>query len=549
MNEAKAGDSLPELTQRQLQILKLLQAGKVNKEVAEELGIGLGTVKQHIVAIFKKLNVTNRAMAASQGMEIFQNQETRNNTLTVNMLACRPCVVLSMALPADCQSVAAKLMYGTLATLASNNEAVFLARNGNAGDLIFGIQQVTEYDIALALQAARSVYEDLATTFPESATQLRGSITAGIAFASMHRFGGWTGEAIASSAIASARDLLNTVAPGQFLFDNTARELLELFGLGATQDIPALMPFTELKNLYWTGTRRAYHLVGRVSEMAHLFATLHESAKKQGKLVILQGEMGMGKSSLCDAIAKLCLQQNGTVSYYRKLPARLGDQLFDTTRLVQCNIDEIVTRLRTAPEQHPSLLIVDDYPLLPAEQQEALLSATPEAIRHGHMVIFSGRKWLRNTPELPTQVISLRRLNAQSTQELVRNALGKDAVKERASKVQRITTQSAGVPLFAVELARHHEEERLTLPLRVAINARLDSLHLDQRLLREVAKNNAGTSLGEVVSALQESTEALQPQIERAIASGVLTSSSDGWLSFTHPLLRQAIDNLIVEQA
>lgn len=549
MNDLKSGDPLPELTQRQLQILKLLQAGKVNKEVAEELGIGLGTVKQHIVAIFKKLNVKNRAMAASQGMEIFQNQEARNNTLTVNMLACRPCVVLSMALPADCQAVATKLMYGSLAALASNNEAVFLARNGNAGDLIFGVQQVTEYDIALALQAARLVYEDIAAGFPDAATQLRGSITAGIAYASMHRFGGWTGEAIASSAIASARDLLNTVAPGQFLFDATARELLELFGLGATQDIPSLMPFANLKNLYWTGTRRPYHLVGRVSEMAQLFAALHESAKQQGKLIILQGEMGMGKSSLCDAIARLCQQQNGTVAYYRKLPARLGEQLFDTAKAAQCSVDEIIARLRTPPAQFPSLLIVDDYPLLATEQQEALFAAAGDAVRHGQMVIFSGRKWLRSSPVQPAQVISLRRLNAQSTQELVRNALGKDAVKERASKVQRITTQSAGVPLFAVELARHHDEERLTLPLRVAINARLDSLHLDQRLLREVAKNSVGANLNEVAAALQENIEGLQPQVERAIASGVLTGSPEGWLSFSHPLLRQAIDNLIVEQS
>ncbi|CAG0983112.1 partial Putative HTH-type transcriptional regulator YhjB, partial [Rhodocyclaceae bacterium] len=50
----------PVLTGRQRQILELLRAGKVNKEIANELGIGLGTVKQHVVAIFKKLKVRNR---------------------------------------------------------------------------------------------------------------------------------------------------------------------------------------------------------------------------------------------------------------------------------------------------------------------------------------------------------------------------------------------------------------------------------------------------------------------------------------------------------
>jgi DNA-binding CsgD family transcriptional regulator len=138
MNGVMQDAQQPELSQRQLQILKLLQAGKVNKEVAQELGIGLGTVKQHLVAIFKKMKVSNRAMAASQGMEIFHEQESRSATLPkVDLLECRPCVVLSIALPSEASHMAVKLMYGSLAAMASANDAVFLARNGNAGDVVF----------------------------------------------------------------------------------------------------------------------------------------------------------------------------------------------------------------------------------------------------------------------------------------------------------------------------------------------------------------------------------------------------------------------------
>ena len=553
MNGSMQGAQQPELSQRQHQILKLLQAGKVNKEVAHELGIGLGTVKQHIVAIFKKLNVSNRAMAASQGMGIFHEQESRSATVPMaDLLECRPCVVLSIALPQDASHTAVKLMYGSLAAMASSSDAVFLARNGNAGEVIFGIQRVTEYDLAIALQTARAVYDDLLAMDAQIAQKLRGCMTAGVAFASMKRFGGWTGEVIASVAIASARELLNDVPPGGFLFDSTALDLIELFGVGGTLEIAPTMLLQELKNLHWTGSRRAYHLVGRDAELTRLYAALTEAAKGNGKLILVEGEMGMGKSRLCDAISKLCLKQEGKVSFCRSLPSVLGKCLYDTVSGTECSAEQVAALLRAKPVCFPELIVVDDFHLLAKEQQSLLSAAGAEAIGNGKLVIFSGRRGMRENTGHPTEAntietISLRRLPAQAIQVLVRNALGKGAIKGRASKVQRITSAAAGVPLFAVELARHHQTEQLALPLRVAINARLDSLHLDRNLLREVAKNSVGANLQEVAAALGENIETLRPQMERTVAAGVLSCSAEGWLSFNHPLLRRVIDNLVME--
>lgn len=542
-------NSLPaELSPRQHQILKLLQAGKVNKEVAQELGIGLGTVKQHLVAIFKKLNVSNRAMAATQAMEMFHEHESRTTTFPMSdLLECRPCVVLSVALPQQASPLALKLMYGSLASAASLNDAVFLARNGNACDLIFGIQRVSEYDLAIALQAARSVYDDLLEFDRAEADTLHGCMTAGIAFASMKRFGGWTGEAIASSAIASARELLGDVSAGQFLFDTSALDLIELFGIGGAQPVLPSMLFNELRNVHWTGARRAYHLVGRVNEIASLYGALTESGKGNGKLAFVEGEMGMGKSSLCNEIAKLCIQQNGSVMFCRCLPSILGKHLYDTTHGTEFNVDEVATLLYSKPEHLPDLAVIDDFHLLSKEQQLLLSNAAKQAVDNGKLVIFSGRRWVVDSDNIPSKVIVLRRLTSQAIQTLVRNALGKGTVKERASTVQRISTAASGVPLFAVELARHHETELLTLPLRVAVNARLDSLHLDRSLLREVAKTAAGCSLEEVATRLGEALESLQPNMQRAVAAGVLNCSTENWLSFTHPLLRRAMHNLDVE--
>ncbi|WP_233171973.1 response regulator transcription factor [Dyella sp. ASV21] len=65
---AAANDSLEErlrklLTERQIDVLRLLSQGKPNKLIARDLGISEGTVKIHLAAIFRALNVRNRVEA------------------------------------------------------------------------------------------------------------------------------------------------------------------------------------------------------------------------------------------------------------------------------------------------------------------------------------------------------------------------------------------------------------------------------------------------------------------------------------------------------
>ena len=63
------GTSLFGLTPRQLEVLKVLMQGKSNKEIALELSLSEVTVKVHISAIFKSLNVSNRL----QAIQLVQN--------------------------------------------------------------------------------------------------------------------------------------------------------------------------------------------------------------------------------------------------------------------------------------------------------------------------------------------------------------------------------------------------------------------------------------------------------------------------------------------
>lgn len=52
------------LTPRELQVVALLRQGRINKEIAHELGIMEDTVKKHLQSVFAKLGVRRRALVA-----------------------------------------------------------------------------------------------------------------------------------------------------------------------------------------------------------------------------------------------------------------------------------------------------------------------------------------------------------------------------------------------------------------------------------------------------------------------------------------------------
>lgn len=59
----------PALTVRQIEVLKRLSDGHSNKKIARDLSVSEKTVKAHVTAIFKALNVVNRSQAAVAGRE------------------------------------------------------------------------------------------------------------------------------------------------------------------------------------------------------------------------------------------------------------------------------------------------------------------------------------------------------------------------------------------------------------------------------------------------------------------------------------------------
>jgi two-component system nitrate/nitrite response regulator NarL len=61
----KLGVQEEPLSQRQLEITKLVLKGLSNKEISKKLNITEGTTRQHLVKIFKKLNVQTRLQLAA----------------------------------------------------------------------------------------------------------------------------------------------------------------------------------------------------------------------------------------------------------------------------------------------------------------------------------------------------------------------------------------------------------------------------------------------------------------------------------------------------
>jgi DNA-binding NarL/FixJ family response regulator len=62
-------ESRPALSEREIEILKLIAHGLKNKAIAEELKISENTVKYHLKHILQKLNLKNRAEAAAYSVQ------------------------------------------------------------------------------------------------------------------------------------------------------------------------------------------------------------------------------------------------------------------------------------------------------------------------------------------------------------------------------------------------------------------------------------------------------------------------------------------------
>ncbi|MGD1994036.1 MAG: response regulator transcription factor [Anaerolineae bacterium] len=63
------GESFAGLTDQEMRVLARVSEGKTNREIAQAMFLGEGTVRNYVSSILRKLNLTNRAEAAAYAVE------------------------------------------------------------------------------------------------------------------------------------------------------------------------------------------------------------------------------------------------------------------------------------------------------------------------------------------------------------------------------------------------------------------------------------------------------------------------------------------------
>jgi len=70
VREVRAPESPEALTKREIEVLRLIAAGRANKEIARELEVAEQTIKAHVSSILGKLGVQSRTQAALHAFRI-----------------------------------------------------------------------------------------------------------------------------------------------------------------------------------------------------------------------------------------------------------------------------------------------------------------------------------------------------------------------------------------------------------------------------------------------------------------------------------------------
>jgi hypothetical protein len=301
--------------------------------------------------------------------------------------------------------------------------------------------------------------------------------------------------------------------------------------------------FEAAKNFVWTGQRPSHPLAGRTAEFGQLVQAFDQAMVHRGSLTLLEGEMGMGKTRVCQELLDICASKGESARYFQNLPAILESDLSDLERQSASPVEDALLALRSADLSTGRLIVLDDFHLIPKERHAELFQAAGDAVDFGRMVLFCGRSGFGALAPTPTVRIRLRPMPENDMQLLIWQVLDLPDDKKRVALQKIILDTATGVPLFAVEMARHPTSARPSLSLMVAVHARLDGLHLDSLLLRAVAKHPRPITATEIKAALAQDAGVVDQQLDRAVNCGVLLRDSDGTFSFSHPMIRRVIAN------
>jgi DNA-binding CsgD family transcriptional regulator len=579
LSERKTDPELPDLSERQAEILHLLMLGKPNKEIANELGIGLGTVKQHMVALFKKLNVTSRAMAISKGFAIDGKRPADAMAALVEVegqMEMRPAAVLSMAVTTRERGAAAAAdawnhLRRAAAEATADLDAALIGRTGSGVDIIVGLHHAYEDNAIKAARVARSVARALHDELPEAT--LRAGLTSGYLMGSMQRRGGWTGETVAGRLIGAARDLCRTAAAGSLLLDAATRRMMAFAQRRETAeegDGNSSWSLAEWDLPFPRGKPVLPPIIGRTRERNQLIETRHQLERRKGGLVWIEGEAGMGKTTLARAFGQECqtLGFGWLECDCKDDDLDLGPMLARLTGTAgpipadpQQFLGAIERGLDRELQRAPLVVMIDDVHLA-GDFTAKLIQLLAPATRRTPLLLLGLGRAIRHRAFAalePDSIIRLGHLAESEMDSLIRARCGASVPAHIAAGIKEL---AGGVPLFAVELAREArtrlpaggragmEMPAVPLSLVTLVLSRLDTLELDRLLLRMAAQR--GTSSEAALQSEWDGSPAnFRKSLEDAVQSGVLSHARDKkheQIGFRHPLLVQVLRQVMLAE-
>lgn len=531
-----------ELTPRQRQILALIQEGKVNKEVARSLGIEEGTVKQHVVAIFKKLHVSNRTMAIQKWQayqQALQAEGRHSLSLSVSdaagfrsQLERRPCVVIAFRLSPFLEEEDRGAFLSTLAELAAHFQALFISRQSEACELVLGVSRIYDYQASVTIQLLERFYSKLIHTHPYVFKNVKVAIHTGLVIASVDRFGGWTEEVIASPLIAQARGQVQQVTVGRIFLSTSFISALE-------HDALFIMPVVMDQLLRWSeiaGLRFVF-LEKKVALSDAL--TLKDSAR-----YLLVASLGYGKTQALSSFYEQYYRDK-RVLWLQFLPEVFHTPIRDCGKKQTYSFEDGFAVLETLDTV--DLLLLDDMHYLSLSHQQRLLTILLTRFSAATIVVSATHplKLFTYFDRLHLPVIEEERLL-----KALFSACPDVANASRTLIDQWLCFSGGSLGLLQSFCAcRFNPEDSSSLAWHIlsSVAADLDSYPLDRCLLKQISSQESGSEIDWLVDTFKESFEYVEDALQYLVDLQWLNKNEAiSGFDVKHPLVKLVVRYLMV---
>ena len=313
-------------------------------------------------------------------------------------------------------------------------------------------------------------------------------------------------------------------------------------------------------------------LVGRDDELAYLETIATRARGGPAQVVLVDGEAGIGKTTLLRAWADRRAATGDTVLMApcgpldRSLPldallTALAALLRELEPGVSADIlgadaTILAPLLNMTPGPRPPRMLADGM-LGPAVLYSALVRALSRLAERAPLVVVVDDAHLAG-PALPDWLRFLRREDVSvtvvaavrsgegeplpATASIHLDALGREAAAELVGpgRVDELYARSKGHPLFLTELAQQAAGAELPASLVESVSARCDELGTAGLLLRTAAVIGPELDADLLAAVLGRPVIALLDDAEQAVAKQFLVEH-DGIFRFRHELLREAL--------